>query len=108
MAGKTIVSHVARYNNLSSIILVATDWVNTGVNIGSTLVFPVVGTIVTNTFIALAAGILVFFNEWYESRNIVESFLDGAIASFIVWLPTPIAGTLVGGISVGKNQGLIK
>ncbi len=86
-----------RISPLSAFIVIGADLAATPFEAGATFVLPVIGTVAVGVFFGVVSGLLVFLNELFESGNLVESLLDGAIFGFLVGIPTPIAGVVAGG-----------
>jgi len=86
-----------RISPLSAFIVIGSDAAATPFEAAATFSVPVLGNIAVGVFFGGLAGLLVFLNEFYISKNLVESLLDGAIFGFLVGIPTPIAGVIAGG-----------
>jgi len=91
------INFLKRYDALSAIVIIGGDLTATGGAAGGTMILPVIGNLAVSFAIAIIAGILIFFNELYTSGNIIESTLDALIATFVIAIPTPIGGILLGG-----------
>jgi hypothetical protein len=58
------------------------------------VLFAFFGALAAYFLFAILAGLIVFFIEWQESKNLMESLIEGIVISFLVAIPTPIIGVI--------------
>ena len=111
MAKSNVLNSLPDWTTLSVLIIVGADWLigttsALSLTISAILVAALPAGILValgfNVFVSIIVGIAVFFVELGSGRKPIKALTYGGLALVVVVIPTPIPGTLVGGIKVLK------
>lgn len=91
-------SFLGRYNILSALVMIGADLVATPTDAGG-VTYPL------SIALAMIASFIIFLNEWFVSGKFRESIVDSLVAVFLIAIPTPLTGVIVGAAILYEKLG---